>query len=398
MRYLFITCIAVLFYVSAVFADEYPKIGVVANQYDHVEKILQKYKVPYKMIPYGDIEKESIYTDFDVLFFPCGSEMPLNSSMNILAHGSQISSVTLNDQYYKVDIKKVGQYISAFIARGGSAYFSDFSFRYLHEGSGIFSFYKDFPYIGYPGSFKAIPTGEFEPFSSKEAITLGVAHSGWVVPSEVKKSDVFLFADCATGLGQKRAPIGFVYRVNEGAAVYTSYHDSNDTDRVMRFVLMRTILNKYSVAAAHYVKKWEQKSLSIVVDSVLSGESYHSYTVKLVKGRNYLYFGGKGSWRIDILRSNGLPEYSNSSIFDGFIYPMKRDSQDEIRVRVFPVGVNANRIFSLTTAHGLRVFPYYMHILLGAGAVFLLFIYIRYLSRQRYRGKVHSSDITNGCE
>ncbi|HNX57969.1 MAG TPA: hypothetical protein PKK43_02640, partial [Spirochaetota bacterium] len=73
------------------------RVGVVENQFDNIQNVLKRYHIDYTMIKYRDIENQSIYTSFDALFFPCGAEPPLTSSMNILSRGTHLEGVSLKD-------------------------------------------------------------------------------------------------------------------------------------------------------------------------------------------------------------------------------------------------------------------------------------------------------------
>lgn len=364
------------------------RIGIVENQYDHAEAYLTKAKIDYSFIKYRDLEKESTYKSYDVIFFPCGAELPLTSSVNILSRGTHIEGVTLNDQYYKIDMKLTGKYIKKFIEEGGSAYFSDFSFRYLQDALSPFSFYKDFPYIGLPGQVKCTPSGELFSYMQGPAY-LSLYHSGWIVPSEISNAETLLSGDCETPLGIKNAPLASLIRREKGNAVYTTYHDSSDPFGIMRYLIFRTIYKNNIDEAEDYISKWEQTKLSIVVDRTLSGESSRVYRMKLKKGRNYLYFrADSGVWQIDIFDAKGSFLFTKENTGTDFVYFIKSPDGTDITVKIIPLDPSKFNVYTASTAAGFRIFPYYLRIILGSIGFVLLFFYLRFLKRQRFKGRV----------
>jgi hypothetical protein len=379
------------------FADEVvgflpPRVGVVENQYDHVEKLLQKYKISYGIVKYGDLEKKSVYENYDVLFFPCGAELQLTTSVNILSQGVHIEGLSLNDQNYKIDIKVTSALLKEFIGKGGSTYFSDFSFRYLQESLAPFNFYKDFPYIGSPGTLKGTPKGELATFISSDPVQFTVAHSGWVVPIEVRNSETLLSAECETAIGVKQAPIISLIENNKGLALFTSYHDASDANGIMRYLLLRTVYNRDLSSIAGYVKKWEQHIESMVIDRSLAGEASRYYSMKISKGSNDLYFHSDGGlWQIDIFDSTGNFLYSADNIGKDYRYAMEAATDGTVIIKVVPETVEKYHVYSVVTASGTRIVPYFVHGVLGIIAFVLLILYLRFLRIERFRGKIFSS-------
>ncbi|MGL4370729.1 MAG: hypothetical protein ACRCUT_13815 [Spirochaetota bacterium] len=368
------------------------RVGVAQNQFDRVDLLLKKYQIDHSMITYRDLEKESLYKKYDVLFFPCGVELPLTSSVNILSRGIHLEGVTLNDQYYKINMKLTGKYIREFIEDGGSAYFSDFSFRYLQEAFPVFSFYKDFPYTGMAGQVKAAVSGELSSYI-EGSLYLNLSHSGWVVPSDIKESIPVLSGDCETPLGIKNAPLSSLIKREKGLAVFTTYHDVSDPFGIMRYLIMRTVYKRTADEAEGYVRKWEQNLLSLVVDKSLSGESARQYRLKAGKGSTYIYFRtDSGEWQVDIFDAKGAFLYSKENTGNEFIYKIKMPEKCDVIVKITPIDSRKFRVYSVASAGGFRIFPYYLHILIGAAGFLLLCFYMRVLKRQRFKGRVRVYD------
>ena len=373
------------------FAAEAPKplrVGVVENQYDHVEKLLQKYRVDFIAVKYRDLEKESLYSQLDALLIPCGAEPPLTSSVNILARGTHIQGVTLNDQYYKLDMTVTGKQIRRFMEKGGAVYFSDFSYRYLQDSIAPFSFFKDFPYAGLEGQLKAEPRNDLYCYT-QGSISLYMPHSGWVAPSEVRNAEVLLSAECDTPLGMKVSPIAALIPCEKGSAMFTSYHDPNDPYGIMRYCLLRTIYKREIDSIRDYILKWEQTPLSNIVDKSLSGENVRQYRLKVSGDGSYLYFRADGGlWQIDILDERGMFLYSKDAIGKEFHYYVPSRGGKEITVKVVPLDREKFHVYTASTARGFRLFPYYLRIIIGSIGAIVLFFYLRFLRRQRFKGRV----------
>jgi hypothetical protein len=379
-------------FISPVLADDEAmkpvRIGVLENQYDHIETLLTKYRIPHTMVKYRDLEKQSLYSSYDVLFFPCGAEPALTSSVNILSRGVHIEGVTLNEQYYKVDSEKTGNFIKNFINNGGSAYFSDFSFRYLQDSLNSFSFYKNYPYIGNRGSFKAIPKNDLVVYIAQPTIQLNVTHSGWVIPAEVNDAKSLLIADCDTPLGMKTSPIISLIRKENGQAIYTSYHESSDTDGLMRFLIMRTIYMRDTRLLEEYISRWEQKIRSIIADRSLPGETARQYRMQAKKDRNNFYFRSDGGeWQVDIFDEDGSFLFSSDRVYNDFMSDFKLSSERTLTVKIIPLSPEKYHTYVAATASGFRIFPYFMHIIFGTLALIIIILYLRYLRIGRFRGK-----------
>jgi len=368
------------------------RVGVVENQFDNIQNVLKRYHIDYTMIKYRDIENQSIYTSFDALFFPCGAEPPLTSSMNILSRGTHLEGVSLKDDYYKVDTVKSGVFLKDFFKRGGAAYFSDFSFKYLQDSVKVFTFYKDFPYIGRAGQLKAEVSGDFKAYTGFRSVVLNIGHEGWVIPDHIRNGETLLSARAETPLGVKTAPISSLIRKGAGQMVFTSYHNDNDNTGIVRYMIMRTIYKREIEALSELAAKWEQTVQSRIADKSLSGESARSYSMKVLKGRNDLYFRNNGGqWQIDIFDRDGSFIYSYDMIGKDFRYELNSSDDKNISVKIIPLSTAKFNSYTVITASGMRVMPYYLHIIVIFIGLVLIIIYIRYLRIERFRGKVHSS-------
>jgi hypothetical protein len=366
------------------------RVGIVENQYDHVEKLLQKYKIDYTMIKYRDLEKEQLYSQLDALFIPCGAEPPLTSSVNIMSRGTHLEGVTLNDQYYKIDMTLTGKYLRQFVENGGSAYFSDFSFKYLQDATSSFSFFKDFPYIGLAGQLKVQTRNDLACYI-QGSVYVEMGHSGWVVPSEIRNAETVLTAECETPLGMKPAPVAALVTAKQGVALFTSYHNENDPFSLMRYFILRTVYKRELDESRNYILKWEQTPLSSIVDKSLGGETARQYRLTVKNDGSYLYFKSEsGLWQIDIFDGKGMFLYSKDSIRGDFHYFVPSRGSKEIIVKILPLDNAKYNVYTAATAGGFRIFPYYLRILIGGIGFILLAFYLRFLKQQRFRGRVRT--------
>ncbi|HNX57970.1 MAG TPA: hypothetical protein PKK43_02645, partial [Spirochaetota bacterium] len=174
--------------------------------------------------------------------------------------------------------------------------------------------------------------------------------------------------------------------------VFTSYHNDNDNTGIVRYMIMRTIYKREIEALSELAAKWEQTVQSRIADKSLSGESARSYSMKVLKGRNDLYFRNNGGqWQIDIFDRDGSFIYSYDMIGKDFRYELNSSDDKNISVKIIPLSTAKFNSYTVITASGMRVMPYYLHIIVIFIGLVLIIIYIRYLRIERFRGKVHSS-------
>jgi hypothetical protein len=365
------------------------RVGVVENQFDHVETILQKMKIPFKMIKPRDIESESLYQNYDAIFYPCGAEMQLNSSVNIMSRGSQIQGMSLTDQYYKVDMKKTGELIARFIQEGGSAYFSDFSYKYLQSAFSPFSFYKDFPYVGLEGQVKVSVQGELPSYLPQQSISVYFNHQGWIFPSDIKAGEPFLSAEATTPIGVKRSAIAALIKEKKGLVVFSSYHDVSDPYGIMRYMIMRTVNKRDTDAMETLVHRWGQIRQTMVTDRVLSGENSRTFSVALKKGSNTVYFlASSGNWQIDIFDGSGALIHSFDGAGSEYIHSFESPSDGRGIVRAVSLDKEKGQVICFASATGFRLFPYWLHTALALLGFVLLVGYFVFIHRARWKGRV----------
>ena len=60
----------------------------------------------------------------------------------------------------------------------------------------------------------------------------------------------------------------------------------------------------------------------------------------------------------------------------------------DIIVRIIPHDREKLHVYTASTARGFRIFPYYLRIIIGSIGAIVLFFYLRFLRRQRFKGRV----------
>ena len=106
-------------------------IVVVNAKYDKIEKILDKYRIPYKIYNYRDLETDEIYNRHRAIFFPCGVKKLIETNVNILSRGTSIQSVSLKKDFLDINEDKIIKNIKTFIENGGTTYFSGYSYELI---------------------------------------------------------------------------------------------------------------------------------------------------------------------------------------------------------------------------------------------------------------------------
>jgi hypothetical protein len=95
------------------------KIGVVRSQFDRVENLLTRYRIPYNLLSYADLEKKETFTGYGAIFFPCGVSRPVEADIDVFARGYYVQKVLLKRDTPKVDRQKISDNIGDFIPGPG---------------------------------------------------------------------------------------------------------------------------------------------------------------------------------------------------------------------------------------------------------------------------------------
>ena len=347
------------------------KTAVVEAHFDSTEKILTEYGIGFDLIKEMDLESPEKIMKYDLIFFPCGIGIQPETSMDILSRGTRFAGVSLKDQYYKTDQKKAALTVRNFIASGGVAVFNDFSVEILGRSIPSVQYYDDFPSMGLAGYYNGAVSDDFASFLGRGIFGFNQSHHGWVV---VKKTSgaTYLSGEIKTPLGAKNAVISGRIDYEEGSAYFSSFHDGNPDNELMRFLTARAYSRDYIKKNKRYIEAWDLDAADSVYDVSLKGDSVRNYVIRKEDGSGTFFgFFSEGVWLVELYDSRKDLIYSVEN--RGNILKLDLDGRGrEITVKILRIDGKYGGIYSFVMAEGLRVFPYYKRILL-ISAVFSLF-------------------------
>jgi hypothetical protein len=348
------------------------RIAVIKSIYDNADVALDNYHIPYDLLEFKELEKPDVINRYRALFIPSGVETPLEDNLVIIANNFRFKSVALKPDFYEVDKDKVARTIHDFVKAGGSAYFSGYSFDYLQKAFDIFEFFDNFPYMGMPARVEAELKNDLARFCMKDMMALYLNHPGWIAISSAADSEVLARSSFETPRGIRSGPVSILAQRGSGEILYTSY-DGTVFSPFRRF-------NIYRIAGAHLLKsleseagKYRQRITGRIVDSLHDSEYAGMHRIDLEKGNNTIYFHSERDFfQIDILdRDLSLIESRDLFMRDQVI-PVKSKSKDYCFIKVYPSTTARFGMYSLVSASGVRVFPYFYHILAALMAAIVI--------------------------
>jgi hypothetical protein len=373
-----LSIIMLLFFANSVSAEEINQrkesIAVVKGKYDDIENVLSAYKIKYDLVNYAQLEKKEIFTKYTVMFFPCGIEPPVEDSINIMAFGANINSVSLQKDYKEIDKNKITNNIKQFIENGGSSYFSGYSFTILQNAFDIFGFHDNFPYMGLEGRIDAKLNHDLERFMLNKDIVINMTTSGWVALKSASDSEILAEATYETPRGQKSGPIIISAERGKGNFIFTSYYTTSFSD-FRRYSVFRTIGINFLNDEIKKTVKLSQSLSGSVVDAIQKDESHRMYFFNLSNGYNTLYLKTSGKkFQVDIYDSDmSLIESRDSGAFEQS-FEIKSNSDSYCFVKIYPSTEERHSIYSLVMATGWKFFPHYKNIFWVAGIIAALFL------------------------
>jgi hypothetical protein len=366
-----------LFFSSFLSAEETDRkqenIAVIKGKYDDIENVLTTYKIKFYLVDYAQLENKEIFSKYSIMFFPCGLEPPVEESINILAYGSNINSVSLQKDYKEIDKDKIAKNVKSFIENGGSGYFSGYSFTILQSAFDIFGFHDNFPYMGLEGRIEASLKNDLERFNMKREMALYMTISGWVALKSASDSEILAEGTYDTPRGQKSGPISISAVRGKGNILFTSYYSTVYSD-FRRFNVFRTIGINFLNDEIKKTVKWSQDLNGSVVDAIQKDESYRMYYFNLTNGYNTLYLKTSGKkFQLDIYDADmDLIESRDSSSFEQS-FEIKSEKDSYCYVKIYPATEERNSIYSLVMASGWKLFPHYKKFFWIAGVILGLF-------------------------
>ena len=335
------------------------KIGVVRSQFDRVENLLTRYRIPHDLLSYADLEKKETFAGYGAIFFPCGVNRPVEADIDVFARGYYVHRVLLKRDSPKVDRQKISDNIGEFIRNGGSGYFSDFSYDLVQGAFGCFDFHHDFPNLGMPGIYRADLHGQLFRFARRKTVDMPMPHSGWVLLRLVRDAQVLADGIVETPRGEMKGPLVMIMNRGDGELIYTSYHSDSTYDETMRFAVFRMSMKGLQSHHKKEIAKWNQSLRSDVFDSLLPGESSRSYYVTLARGRNTIYFyAEKGVFQVDLFDHDMNLVISRDAGESVFSIDVRAAYDGDYTLAVYGTGDSYHNPYSIVAASGWRLIPY----------------------------------------
>ncbi len=369
------TCILILLqvflfiFVCPLFAE--PRVGVVSARFDDIAHLFDKFKIPYTSLSIRDCENYENLENLDVLCLPCGVEPAIESSISVVARRYRIQGVTLSGKYREINYGKINENIERFLRAGKTAYFSDFSYRFLQEIVSPFQFFREFPHTGMIGTAEVHIRGDLSAFFNKDRIRFVMNHNGWVALQHAK-GEVLATGSFNTPSGKKKGPICVRMKIGKGTAYYTSFHSSRWEREYMRFFVYRlagyTLLHKIRKSAA----TWGQEIETTVIDSFIPGEYYRTYSMPMPEDNATLYIDSDkdSRFQLDIYdaRRNLISSYD--PVGSGHAIRLRGSAGEKVILSVYPSGNMVHQKYVFGIAAGKQLFPY-LHFIKGAGIILL---------------------------
>ncbi len=366
------------------------RIAVVKSRYDDVDKVLTAFRIPHDLLLYRDLEKPEKIAPYRSLFVPSGVDYPIEEMLNVYANNFRFKSVALKPDFYEVDKEKVTRSLKRFVKRGGSAYFSGYSYEYLQKAFDMLEYFDNFPYMGMPSRIEAAVYNDLARFSMKKRIALYMDHPGWIALRAVDDAEVIAFAAFDTPRGVRSGPVSFLARRGGGELLYTSY-DSTVFSDFRRF-------NVYRIAGAHMLERledeagrWSQTVSGRIVNAIHDGECVRTHRIDLEKGNNTIYvYSEKEFYQIDIVdRGLSLIESRDLPLREQ-TFTVKSAGRDRCYIRLYPYGNERFGMYAVVSASGRRIitYLYYALAVLGvAAAGGLAFVAYPVMFRKGYSGR-----------
>ncbi len=354
-------------------------VGLVKGRFDHIEILLNHYKIPFEIIPFTDLEKKDCLKKYTAVFFPCGLGRSPESHIDVSASGYFVHSVSMKDLQKKIEMEKIYENIRDFIGAGGSAYFSDFSYDILQQTFHCFNFYFNFPNLGLSGRYPAKLNNPLRLFLNREKTDVFMPHEGWVLIQSVEGADIIAEGEVETPRGILNARIISLLTRGSGEIIYSSYHSSEHADEIMRYMIFR--ITRKGMFAYHTptINKWNQIITSELLDAILPGENARSHTVLLEKGKNTIYFyAKKGIFQVDLYTKDMKLVLSKDTGSNNFSIDVNAPHSGEYIISLYGSGDYSYTPFAVITAAGWRLIPYVtaVRVIFAFIAVFIVSVII----------------------
>ena len=373
LKYLFL--LPILLFPIYIYPQSGERIAVVKSRYDNIELVLSNYNIRYDLIEFRELSDTDNFTKYSSIFFPSGIESNYEDNLDINWQGKEITSVKLTKNFFEMDEKKFGKDLRDFIKRGGSAYFSGYSYKQMSAGYDNFEFFYDFPYMGIPGRIEADVYDDLAMFSMKRKAYLYMEYPGWIALKHVDDAEILSESKFSTPKGEKSGPISVLIKDGYGEIIYTSYY-STVYSEFKRFNIYRIAGNTVLKRAVELAGSYSQDVRSRITDAFLGGETSRRYYFNIEVGTNTFYFLSDGSpFMYEIYDSSNRLMTSREIYAKEQSYTLKSSKNDYCFIEVYPGGTERWKIFAIVSARGAEISPKIFkigkYILYGIGILFL---------------------------
>ena len=374
-KILFLLLMILLFPLS-IYSQSGKSTAVVKSKYDNIELVLSNYNIPYDLIEFRELADKEVFSKYSAIFFPSGIESNYEDNLDINWQGKEITSVKLAKNFFELDEKEFGKNLRDFIRRGGSAYFSGYSYKQMSTGYDNFEFFYDFPFMGIPGRIEANVNGDLAMFSMKRKAYLYMEYPGWIALKHVDDAEILSESGFSTPKGDKYGPISILLKDGYGEIIYTSYY-STVYSEFKRFNIYRIAGNSILKNAINLAEEHSQDVNSRITDAFLGGETSRRYYFNLEVGTNTFYFLSDGNpLMFEIYDSNNSLIISKEIYEKSQRFTLKSSKDDYCFIEVYPGSKERWKMFAIISARGAEISPKIIktgkYILYGIGILFLL--------------------------
>ncbi len=229
--------------------------------------------------------------------------------------------------------------------------------------------------MGSRGRIKLELENDLKVFCRNKNLKGYISHSGWISVKSIRDSHILAKGEFETVSGTKSGPVVALLKRGNGEAIYTSYHKKRGNEEISRYIIYRLTYRYLLDTLEDKAFKWEQKIQNSIVDSIRKWERYRIYAFALPKGENTIYLTSKnGLFQLDLYDKDNHLIISKDNRQRDFSIDIKSYKDDYYILKVYSSLPGNSEAYSIVTAHGIRIFPYYIKISLGLLLLLLPFV------------------------
>lgn len=366
----------------------YPRIGVVTHEYGIIDKYLDLYNIPYDIIQYRNLENEKTYSKFDVIYFPSGIEKEITASLNILARARKIEGVSSKEDFYRIEDSKLAELISLFVKKGGTAVFSGYSLKFAQMGFDAFELYNKFPNLGMQGAVVIEPQNDLLKYY-RTPLSSYMNYEAYWVAADIKNGTSLAETFCPTPYGTKKMVVAGKSDFGKGKYYFLSYTGNNEAREIMRYLTVNILFESYENKLRRLVNAWEQTVVDSAVGKNVKTDISNVFHLKCRDGFVSVYgIFEKGVYCVEIFDEDEKLIFSKNRIVDKFVWSFKNEDSASLTVKIYPQGGVTDSIYSVATASGRRILPYFRKTVISFFSLLVFTVIAVYLRLKKYAGRL----------